>query len=155
VRLFCFPYAGGSSAFYRDWHRKLGRAIEVIPVELPGRGTRLPEPPYRRLMPLIGDLETAIAPLLDKRYAFFGHSMGAVIAFELTRRIFLSDRPMPSYLFISGSSAPCRRSSELVHKLPDAQLIDRLRKLNGTPPEFCKMLNCFLSCCRSCEQILS
>src|SRR5262249_55447272 len=83
LRLFCFPYAAGGSIIYRQWPERMSREVEVIAVELPGRGGRIKEPAFRRLPPLIEALTETLGPLLDVDYAFFGHSMGAMIAFEL------------------------------------------------------------------------
>src|SRR6185369_17478936 len=83
LRLFCFPYAGGGALVYRDWHRFLPGSIGVYSAQLPGRGDRLAEPPFLELPALIEPLTEAIMPYLDKPFAFFGHSMGALIAFEL------------------------------------------------------------------------
>jgi medium-chain acyl-[acyl-carrier-protein] hydrolase len=136
VRLFCFPYAGGSAHIFNDWQSKLGVKIDVMAAHLPGRGVRLREPSYKQLDLMVAELETAITPLLDRPYAFFGHSMGGLIAFELSRRLHLAQGQGPSHLFISGRSAPQRMSrDEPVHKLADAELIKRLSKFNGTPQD--------------------
>src|SRR5215468_1525465 len=82
LRLFCFPYAGGGAFIYRDWHRILPASIGVYAAQLPGRGDRLAEAPYLDLPALIEPLTEAIRSHLDKPFAFFGHSMGALIAFE-------------------------------------------------------------------------
>src|SRR5215471_3592490 len=136
IRLFCFPYAGGSSAIFRRWPDYLPVDIEVIAVELPGRGGRLKEPPFCRLSDLIASLVAPISQLLDVPYVFFGHSMGATIAFELTRALRRSKVGEPERLFVSGRAAPDILDSErLTYDLPDADLIGELQKLNGTPPE--------------------
>src|SRR5690348_1059575 len=85
LRLFCFPYAGGAAVIYRAWSRLLPEGIETCSIELPGRGTRMHEPPFTQLGLLIEAITPAILPYLGKPFAFFGHSMGAIISFELTR----------------------------------------------------------------------
>src|SRR5215207_163972 len=85
VRLFCFPYAGGDAQVYRAWSRHLPPSVEVLAARLPGRGPRIKEAPFRDLAPLIVAVASAVAPYLDRPFAFFGHSMGALISFELAR----------------------------------------------------------------------
>src|SRR5688500_6835812 len=82
LRLFCFPYAGGGPAIYRLWPQSLPSLVEVCVAQLPGRGTRLKDQPFTSLEALIEAAAEAIAPLLDKPFALFGHSMGAMITFE-------------------------------------------------------------------------
>jgi medium-chain acyl-[acyl-carrier-protein] hydrolase len=136
LRLFCFPYAGGGSLIFRQWADRLPADIEVVAVELPGRGGRLRERAFCRLSDLVGALMGPIAPLLDVPYALFGHSMGAMIAFELTRALRRCNRPQPEGLFVSARAAPHIIDCEPVtYTLPDAELIGELEKLNGTPPE--------------------
>ena len=85
LRLFCFPYAGGGAAVYRSWGGLLPREIQPCPVNLRGRGSRFTEAPLERLEAVTESLAEELAPHLDVPFAFFGHSMGALIAFELTR----------------------------------------------------------------------
>lgn len=134
LRLFCFPYAGGSAMAYRAWADLLPTNIEVCPVELPGRGGRMRELPYNKMTPLVNDLGGALIPHLTKPYVFFGHSMGALIGFELARLFRRQNVPVPLYLFVSGHTAPQFGSSHApIHNLPDKQFKEELRKLNGTP----------------------
>src|SRR5881398_82569 len=79
VRLFCFPYAGGGASIFRTWANDVPTGVEVCPVQLPGRESRLIEQPFTRLSPLVQALAQAISPYLDVPFAFFGHSMGALI----------------------------------------------------------------------------
>ena len=121
---------------YRHWCDVLPRAVEVVPVEMPGRGSRPEEPPYKSLAPLIERLTEAIDPLLDKPYAFFGHSMGALVAFELACSIRERSNREPLALFVSGRRAPqVPDDKPLTYSLPDPQFIDELRRLQGTPEE--------------------
>jgi len=83
VRLFCFPYAGGGASIFRTWANDVPTGVEVCPVQLPGRESRLIEQPFTRLSSLVQALAQAISPYLDVPFAFFGHSMGALISFEL------------------------------------------------------------------------
>jgi surfactin synthase thioesterase subunit len=106
LRLFCFPYAGGTASLFRPWADELLPEIEVCAVQLPGREHRLAEPPYTRMEPLIEDLAAAISPYLDRPFAFFGHSLGALICFELARRLRTSHDRHPLRLCISAHRAP-------------------------------------------------
>jgi surfactin synthase thioesterase subunit len=136
LKLFCFPYAGGTALVYRDWAGYLPLNVQVIPVELPGRGARLNEPPFVSLPVLIDALTEAILPLLDAPFAFFGHSMGAVIAFELARRLRRQHDREPQVLFASGRRAPQIADSDPVtYNLPRSEFISELHRLDGTPKE--------------------
>jgi medium-chain acyl-[acyl-carrier-protein] hydrolase len=136
LRLFCFPYAGGGALAYRQWWRELPPEIDVVPVELPGRGNRMGEPARRSFPGLISELEEAISPHLDIDFALFGHSMGATIAFELTRQLRRRGRPQPRLLIVSGRRAPGLPVDDPpTYNLPEAEFIAELHKLNGTPKE--------------------
>ena len=133
LRLFCFPYSGSGAFGFRTWPDHLPSDIEVCAVQLPGRENRLRERPYTRIQPLIEALMAEIPPYLDKRYALFGHSLGALIAFELARCLTDYDLP-PECLIVSGRGAPQSPLRESpVHALPDKEFIERLRDFNGTP----------------------
>jgi medium-chain acyl-[acyl-carrier-protein] hydrolase len=136
IRLFCFPYAGGSAANFRSWQDAFRSDIQVLPVQPPGRGERLPEPAFKHLPEMIQALGPALLPYFDKPFAFFGHSMGALISMELTRWLRRTGNPMPVQLFISARRAPQLSSTELPsYDLTESAFIERLRELNGTPPE--------------------
>ena len=85
MRLFCLPFAGGGAAAYRDWQIELPDWLEVCPILLPGREMRLAQAPVRRMAVLVGAVADAIARWADLPFALFGHSLGALTAFELTR----------------------------------------------------------------------
>lgn len=106
MRLFCFPYAGGTTHTYRSWQGLLPESIDVAPVHLPGRGQRLSEPPLQRLSEIVEALGPEVVPYFDKPFAFFGHSMGALIAFELARWLRKNHKVMPAQVFLSGRKAP-------------------------------------------------
>ena len=136
LRLFCFPYAGGAASIYRSWASQIPPAIEIIPVELPGRGKRLAEPPLRHMPELVEALTPLIIPLLDMEFALFGHSMGAVIAFELARELRRRNAPQPEHLFVSGRGAPQIPDNDpATYSLPDDEFRAELLRLNGTPVE--------------------
>lgn len=124
LRLFCLPYAGGGGSIFRQWPARLAGLAEVCPVLLPGREARFRELAYTRMAPLVAALEQGIAAYLDKPFAFFGHSMGALIAFELCRRLEKGRGVAPVCLFLSGSRPPHATWSEAsVHSLPDRDFL--------------------------------
>lgn len=136
VRLFCFPYAGGSSMIFRTWGKALGPSVAVCPAHLPGRERRLTEKPYTSAQSLVEAAAEAIVPHLDRPFAFFGHSMGALISFELARRLRRLNMPQPTHIFLSGRGAPQLGVREAItYNLPDKEFAEELRRLNGTPRE--------------------
>lgn len=134
-RLFCFPYAGGSAAIYRGWQAALGPQIDVQAVELPGRGSRFREAPVGDLRVLAQRLAEEIAPQLDRPFAIFGHSIGALIGYELTHCLHRSGQPLPQWLLLSAKSAPQHAQPNLRrrHLLSDADFKQMLREMGGTP----------------------
>jgi medium-chain acyl-[acyl-carrier-protein] hydrolase len=136
LRLFCLPYAGGGAGMFRDWSANLPADIDVCPIQLPGRETRMLEPPYQRLDPMVDALAIAIRPYLEAPYAIFGHSMGALIAFSLTRQLGERYGSLPERLFVSGHRAPQLPDPDPpIHHLPEDQFIAEIRRLKGTPEE--------------------
>lgn len=134
LRLFCFPYAGGGASIYRDWTAALPPVVEVYPVQLPGRQSRLHELPFTRMSLLVPELVEGLQPYLDRPFAFWGHSMGALISFELARHLSHENRPGPLHLFVSGYRAPqLPRLEPPIHQLPEEAFIHELHRLNGTP----------------------
>jgi medium-chain acyl-[acyl-carrier-protein] hydrolase len=137
VKLFCFPYAGGSTQMYHAWTNHLHPKIELIPVELSGRGLRFNEPLYNNFEELIEDVFRQIQyDIQETPYAFFGHSLGALIAFELLYTIHANHLPYPRHVFYSGKSAPnitCKKTS-FFHLLEPEQFKKKIMALGGTPP---------------------
>ncbi|MES5816913.1 alpha/beta fold hydrolase [Streptomyces sp. RG80] len=136
VRLFLLPYAGGSSSAFSSWPELLDPGIEACPVVLPGRERRIAEPPVPRMSQLVPPLIEGLVPHLRPPFAFFGHSMGALIAFETTRRLLLHGLPAPEHLFLSAACPTRSRHRNDRHRLGDEELVTELRELSGTPPEF-------------------
>jgi medium-chain acyl-[acyl-carrier-protein] hydrolase len=136
LRLFCFPYAGGgATAFYR-WTDQLPASVEVCPVQLPGRGPRSTEKSLTSLPQIIEGLLNELPAFLDKPFAFFGHSMGALICFELARELRRHFDLQPSQIFISGCRAPQLPDPDPpAANLPEPELLAELRRLDGTPRE--------------------
>lgn len=137
LRLYCFSYAGGSAASFHGWQAALGSSVEVCSIQLPGRGNRFGEQLYASLQALVRDLAQMLQEQNSRLpFVFFGHSLGALVAFELSRYCQHHYLPMPLRLIVSGCDAPQYRSpSKGMHKMPDDELIEALQGYNGTPPE--------------------
>ncbi len=135
IRLIGFPFAGGSVAAFQGWSEGLGPQIGLQIVSLPGRGSRLFDPPCDDWPTLVDVLCAELAPLFDRPVAFFGHSLGALLAFETARALRSRGLPLHS-LWLSGAEAPHRRAlKRRLHDLPERDLIEALRDYNGTPAE--------------------
>jgi medium-chain acyl-[acyl-carrier-protein] hydrolase len=133
LRLVCFPHAGASAFIFHEWHALIRGSIGVVPMQLPGRGERLREPPLRRLAPLLRAACAALLPLTDRPFALFGHSVGALIAFELARLLEREHGRTPEHLFVSGRGAPDRPSTRgNIHHLPSEAFVAALKAYNGT-----------------------
>lgn len=143
VRLFCFPYAGGGAQVFINWSELarqqrnsmgLDMDIDICPVQLPGREGRISETPLSSVSAIASEAVSALAPLFDMPFAFFGHSLGAVIAYEMIQRLRIARKPQPSLLMVSARRAPQvpYRGPTTWH-LPDAEFRNRLRQLDGTP----------------------
>src|SRR5438046_4962158 len=117
LRFFCFPYAGGGDQVYRNWADQLPETVEICLVQLPGRGSRLLEKPFTNLVELSKSLAGAILSYLDKPFILFGHSMGAMVSFELAREL-RRDNLEPLHIFASGCHAPQIPDSNILHDLP-------------------------------------
>ncbi len=134
LRLFCLPHAGGGTAAFRAWPASLPTCVEVCAVQLPGRETRFQEAPYIHWEPLVNVLADVLAAAIDRPYAIYGHSMGALLAFELVRQLRRLDRPLPACLFVAGHRAPRLPATEpKMHTLPEAEFRAELRRRRGTP----------------------
>ncbi|MFY9555864.1 MAG: thioesterase II family protein [Blastocatellia bacterium] len=136
LRFFCFPYAGGNAFTFRKWSDFLPERVEICAVQLPGRGSRIHEPPFTRISDLVPMLAQAIIGYEDIPMALFGHSMGAVVAFELARYLRRERNVNVVHLFASGRRAPQVALDEpMTHDLPEPEFLETLRTLNGTPKE--------------------
>ncbi len=137
ARLFCFPYAGVGAQVFRQWPAGLPTELEVCAAQLPGRANRLHEPAVTSIPALVDELVRAMAPHLDLPFAFFGHSMGAVLAFEVARALAARALPMPSYLIVSGRRPPHMPDlAPPLHPLPDPEFVAEInRRYGGIHPE--------------------
>jgi len=134
-RLFCMAHAGGSASAFKSWHALLGGDIELWPVQLPGRENRWRAPYCKDMAEVCQALLSELLPLLDRPFAFYGHSLGAVMSFELTRQLWLQRLPVPQVLFIASRRAPQLPSAAPgVQSFPDDELVLWLEKAGGTAP---------------------
>ncbi len=133
--LLCLPYAGGSARIYRRWSEELGPSIEVVPLEPAGRGTRFGEPFPTSIAAAVHDLQRRAAPAIRGKYALFGHSMGALLAWELARALVSASLPPPEQLFLSGKPPPHVVPRRPVHALPEAEFLRSVAAMGGTPRE--------------------
>jgi surfactin synthase thioesterase subunit len=132
-RLFCFHYAGSGGSIFRPWRKWLSEQIELVAVQLPGRETRWDEPLLHSMKMVTEPLTDALLPLLDKPFAFFGHSTGAAISFELTRELRRREMSQPKLLIMSGQNAPAIKPEVIRHGLSDREFTEVIRNCNGTP----------------------
>jgi medium-chain acyl-[acyl-carrier-protein] hydrolase len=140
LRLYCLPYAGGSARVFQSWRNILPPDISLVGVEYPGRGGRISELAIDRIDILAGQLVDALAEAPPGPYALFGHSMGALAAFEMSHQLASRRAPAPILLAVSGHGAASLPSSDNpVHASPDDAFLARLRELNATPPEVLEM----------------
>ncbi|HLA33205.1 MAG TPA: alpha/beta fold hydrolase [Pseudomonas sp.] len=137
LRLYCFPYAGAGHTVFQHWRARLAEDIELALIKLPGRGARFGEPQAASLDALAGALAQAIEDAEEgpEQFAFFGHSMGALLAFETARA--LQKRGLaPSALLVSARTAPSAQGwRERLSDLPDEAFLAHIHGMNGLPQE--------------------
>jgi len=136
VRLFCLPHAGAGASTYRPWAALLPGGVTLTPLQPPGREERLSEPPFTNIRETARSLVSMVMRQADRPFFLFGHSMGALIAFELAHELRRLGLPEPGGLLLSGRQPPHRPGlREPLHQLPDDLFVERLRDMGGTPPE--------------------
>lgn len=134
LRLFCFAYAGGGASVFRPWPKSLPHDVEVFALRLPGRENRIKQAPFTRMTALVDALLPSLLPYLDGPFAFFGHSLGALVSFELTRALYARHGVVPRRLLVSACPAPQTMAVEKpLHTMPDAEFMAALQRLNGLP----------------------
>lgn len=139
IKLFCFPFAGGSAAVFNRWRTLLDKSVEFIPVELAGRGRRIREPMYNSIEEAVDDVFKIISPQIENTpFSFYGHSMGSVIAFELSYRLRENNLSEPVHLFFSGRGAPHMPDDhkKKYHLMAEDEFKEEMIKLGGTAKEF-------------------
>jgi medium-chain acyl-[acyl-carrier-protein] hydrolase len=159
LQLFCFPFAGGGTAAYFPWSKLLPPEVALCSIRLPARESRMREKPYTQMAPLVQDLANVLAPYLDRPFAFFGHSLGALIAFEMARYLRREKMAQPLHLFASGHRAPQLPDPDSpLYLLPDDEFVREMsRRYNGVPKEILQsseLLNLFLPVMRADATVL-
>jgi medium-chain acyl-[acyl-carrier-protein] hydrolase len=153
LRLLCFPHAGAGASVFTAWPELLPPDVEVRVVQMPGREARLNERAVTRWEQAIDQVIESLRPRLHEPFAVFGHSLGALLAFELARRLRRERLPAPLRLFVSGRRAPHVPSPDrMLHALPDEAFVTELRRLTGTPEDLLRspeMLAIFLPLLRA------
>ena len=135
IFLFCFPFAGGAASAFGNWAANFADNITICPVQYPGRETRWSDPGFEQLSALVDTLADDFADRWPSRFAFLGHSFGALVAYELARTLTQRGHPTPLRLFLSGARAPHLPPKEKVHHLSDQEFLTKLRQYNGVPDE--------------------
>lgn len=134
-RLFCFPHAGGSPIAFFGWPEGLGSSIECVSLLYAGRGHRLREKPCERVSDLIEEIAGGIAPYSDKPFAFYGHSFGGIVAFELARKLRDAGRPEPLHLFVGAARPPhLGLPFSPIHHLPNSSFVAEVQARYGGIP---------------------
>ncbi|GAA0077061.1 thioesterase II family protein [Clostridium sp. CTA-5] len=136
LRIFCFPYAGGGASIYKNWEKNLPVGVGVYPIQLPGRENRIIEKAYTDMNELTDAIVKAIIPYLDKKFIFFGHSLGAKILYEVTCELRERWRLEPCHIIVSGSRAPHISEPRPLHELSDEMFIKELKRYSGLSEEF-------------------
>jgi surfactin synthase thioesterase subunit len=138
INLFCLPFAGGNKYSYQKYTEKAPSFLNLIPLEYPGRGARMKESLISEIEPLVDDMYHQVQKRIDQAdYAIYGHSMGGLIGYLLTRKLIENGHKHPLHLFISGTTGPSStsRSSKNRHLLPKNEFIQELKNLDGVPDE--------------------
>lgn len=136
VRLLCFPYAGGNSSIYLQWKKMLPPSIELALVQLPGRTMRFAEPLYESMHELVNDLMDALLQLPKKDLIFFGHSMGATIAYELALQLHAAGHTLPVHIICSASKPPHIRKNQIKYsQMSDDVFLDKIKAMGGLSAE--------------------
>lgn len=135
LRLFCLPYAGGGASLFREWQDAMPGDVQVAAIQLPGRENRINETPVDHIREVVSHLVKVLPPYCDIPFMFFGHSLGAKIAFELIRTLRRENGVQPLHLLVSGARAPHMPEPFPLHHLPDEGFIDGLRRYSAMPEE--------------------
>lgn len=158
INIFCLPFAGGSRYSYNGY-RQYAQHINIVPLELPGRGSRFQEPLLDNIHDMVEDLFAQIKERLSHPYAIYGHSMGALLGFLLTRRIVEEGLREPRHLFFTGRAAPCvKKVREAIHTQPRDEFFASLKELGGCPEELLQdeaLMDCFEPIIRADFQALA
>lgn len=144
IKLFCLPHAGGSAMLYKKWEKYLVDFIELCPLELPGRGKKIAMLNFTDMNDCVEYLFKIIEKQIDKsEYAFFGHSMGTIIVYELMKKIYETKYKKPRHIFMSGRFPPNKKISSKIHMLDDYMFKKEIIKMGGIPKEIIQNEECF------------
>lgn len=136
LRMFCFPFAGGVSSYFNGWKNKVPIGVDLCPVMLPGREKLIRQPPITDINELCNLLVNELGSFLNVPYVFFGHSMGALISYELARTLREQSYRLPLHLFLSAFPAPgVIARPDPIHDLDDSAFKEAIASFNGTPRE--------------------
>lgn len=136
LKLFSFYCAGANISMFNSWRKNSPEGLDVIPVELPGRGSKMSQPLLDNIYKIVNTIAPKLEQQLTGPFAFLGHSMGALVAYELARYLRRHDEDLPLHLFVASHSAPhLFRRTKPLYKLPEKEFITELKKMNGTPDE--------------------
>ncbi|MEW9183960.1 thioesterase domain-containing protein [Bacillus mycoides] len=134
TKLFCFPHAGGSAFSYAKWKNYFNPYIEVVPIELAGRGYRIEESLYQSMEEAVNDVYTSIVKQIEHSpYILYGYSMGSLIAYEVARKIQDSKNVLPEFLVLSGRNHPNSKMKNIRHNLSNEQFKREVIAMGGTP----------------------
>jgi surfactin synthase thioesterase subunit len=136
MTLFCLPFAGGSNHSYRELTSAINHDLHIEVISLPGRGNRIMEPLLRDMTEIVDDVYRVLKSKLQTPYAIYGHSMGTLVGYLVTRKILQAGLPAPLHLFFSGRGGPSVKYDEpLTQHLTKAEFITKLKQLGGSPDE--------------------
>lgn len=136
LRIFCFPYAGGSASTFFPWVDQFQKEVELVFVQPPGRASRISEHAHKRMKELVVELISKIASITDVPYVFFGHSLGGRVSYELAYQLYLAGIPLPKYIIVSASRAAHLKGLEgNIYNQNDYKFLNAIKELNGTPRE--------------------
>ncbi|MFJ8312136.1 MULTISPECIES: thioesterase II family protein [unclassified Streptomyces] len=131
-RLICFPHAGGGASAFADWVHALPADIEVVAIQLPGRQSRILEDPATEVEPLVQEVTEALRPLLTGSFSFFGHSCGALLAYEVAQLLYAEAGPRPEHLFMSAQPSPAAAALRpKIHSLSEEEFRAEVMRLGG------------------------
>jgi medium-chain acyl-[acyl-carrier-protein] hydrolase len=134
--VLCFPHAGGAASAFRNWKARLPKSVNVLATQYPGHEVRWRERVASEVCEIVVPLAMAIRAGKYENLTLFGHSMGALIAFEVAREMRRNGWPLPLHLFVSGSRAPQEQNLRPpIHPLSEADFLDHVRQLGGIPDE--------------------
>lgn len=136
IKMFCIPYAGGSGYLFKKWEKYLDKSIKLYPVELSGRGARFTEKLSKNLMEILEDAYQQIVSKIDgEEYAILGYSMGAIITFEVVRKLQENSHKLPKHVFFCAQNAPHNLKQRDTYLLSDEEFYNKILQLGGTPKE--------------------